>query len=93
MNAPRNHPVPNMACPSCGTTFNLATTVAGRPGLHRGNIIICTNCANVLKVGDSSLYRMSRDEFEKLPNSQKAVIAVATVKVKEMLDDSKKIVV
>lgn len=79
----------DLRCPACHSQINRVSTAIGRPGFRKGVIVICVNCSTVLRVGDSALERLSRKDFELLPDNQKQAITLAAIEVMKVLDKAK----
>jgi hypothetical protein len=65
-----------MACPVCHQIILSQTPVQNekRAGFKRGNIVVCSRCANVLKVGDDAFIRMNPEQIGKLDQVSRDVI-------------------
>lgn len=86
---PRNHVVPSLHCPACETEINMATTFAGKVGFRPGNLVVCSQCGSLLKVKDDNFVRVSRQEFDQMPDANKAIIVVIMAKVREAIGKQK----
>jgi transcription elongation factor Elf1 len=83
MNQDNVVPLPEtFTCPACGADISHKTDFQnkGRP-FKKGDIILCSKCGSVLKVGDSKLLKMSKEELDKLDKRSKSMIAVLAASI------------
>lgn len=68
-------------CPQCEATIEAISDVQNAQPVKKGNIVICWNCAALLKVGDSNLVRFTKPEFAKLDEQSKNRIAITVTSI------------
>lgn len=94
MNDPRikAYDLQPMSCPSCQGVIDAATPITnGIPrGFKKGNIVICSYCSAILRMGDSAFARMTDVEVKNLDPVSKEVIRKALLVIRQRIDQEKR---
>lgn len=68
-------------CLSCDSEITMVSDLQnGRP-VHKGQIIICGECAAIHKVGDSDLVKFTKEDFNGLDAQSKNIIAMTVTSI------------
>ena len=60
-------PLPDkLNCPVCEGEIDYVSDFQNPQPVKKGNVIVCGHCASILKVGDSNLVKMTKQEFNAL---------------------------
>lgn len=71
-----------MVCTQCESEIEAISDLQNTKGkVHKGQIVICWNCAALHKVGDSGLVPFTKQEFAKLDEQSKNRIAMAVTSI------------
>lgn len=73
--------VDTLNCPACEVGIQFIRDVQNPQPVKKGNIVICSNCATVCKVGDSNLVRCAQEEIAAMDEQSRKTIAVLVLGV------------
>ena len=85
--------LPDMVCTKCNTILSHGVTIQNpKSGFNKNDIVVCSVCATISRVGDGGLVKMERGDVEKLDAQSKMNLAAAVTSVRAHQDGSKDIV-
>lgn len=73
-------------CPNCQTRLEVHSPItksAAEQGIHKGLLIACGHCGAFLRVGDSSLERLTVDQFKALPTEMKRLLGLTRMNIEK----------
>lgn len=73
--------VDTLNCPACETAIHFIMDVQNPQPMKKGNIVICSNCATVCKVGDSNLARCAQEELVAMDEQSRKTIGILVLSV------------
>lgn len=68
-------------CLSCDSEITMVSDLQNTQPIHKGQIIICAECAAIHKVGDSDLIKFKKEDFEGLDVQSKNIIAMTVTSI------------
>lgn len=73
----------HLNCPCCEFQFEWQTKITGGMDepLKKGLILVCSNCAAVLELGDFNFQKMSKRKLKALPDTSKSILKVTVMGV------------
>lgn len=82
-----------LTCPNCRTNLIFGKDVQNaKRQTKKGDIMVCSNCSMVSRVGDGGLVQMSREEIGKLDKQTQFMLGVAVASVLNAQDEKKPLV-
>lgn len=67
-----------LTCPQCEQEITSLKDIQNAQPVKKGNLIVCSNCGTICKVGDSNLVKITKKEMAALdPQSRHLVGALA----------------
>lgn len=73
-------------CPGCQTKLEIHSPItksAAERGVHKGLLAVCGHCLTILKVGDSSMERVTVAEFKALPTEMKRLLGITRMNIEK----------
>lgn len=68
-------------CLSCDAEITMVSDLQNSRPFHRGQIVICGECAAIHKVGDSDLVKFTKEDFNGLDAQSKNIIAMTVTSI------------
>lgn len=66
-------------CPSCQLEITFLKDLVNTQPVQRGNLVVCSGCGTICKVGDSNLVKLKREEFVALDSQSKATLSTISM--------------
>ena len=82
MNKTQSNPS-DFKCPMCNAEFPNRTSVSGRGDgqLHKGTIMVCSECSGISVLGDTNLHPMTAAEFKALDQPTKRSLYITKTEI------------
>lgn len=86
MNKPQPNPT-DFKCPNCQVEFPKRMSMTGRGDgqLHKGLIMVCSECAGIAVLGDTSLHPMTAAEFAALDMPTKRALVITRTEIEKTI--------
>ena len=74
-------------CPNCQADFHKRTnmTQRGDGKLHKGLIMVCSECAGISVLGDTTLHPMTKEEFTALDQVTKIALFITRSEIEKTI--------
>ena len=74
-------------CTSCGVEFpkRMPMRGIGDGQLHKGMIMVCSECASVSVLGDTALHPMTAEEFKALDTPTKRALVITRTEIEKTI--------
>lgn len=83
----------SLVCPSCQTNLKFGQDVQNaKREVKKHDIMVCSTCSMVSRVGDSGLVPMSKEEIGKLDKQSQLMLGVAVSSVMNVQDEKKEVI-
>ena len=74
-------------CPNCQADFHKRTRMTNRSDgkLHKGLIMVCSECAGIAVLGDTTLHPMTKEEFVALDMVTKRALVITRTEIEKTI--------
>lgn len=74
-------------CPNCNVEFPKRMSMTGRGDgkLHKGLIMVCSECAGIAVLGDTTLHPMTKEEFTALDQTTKRALFITRSEIEKTI--------